>query len=303
MERRRDEWEDQLRHWAEGPGDTEHEQCENAERVVREAIFAHDGLRALRNDVEVFSQGSFRNGTNIPHKSRVDVSVCFKRHYLYTLPLGGLASDFRIGPPSFSYDAYRNTITKALRNYFGSESITIGNKSIRVHSNAYRIDMNVVPDWEHVEFFDLDDVSDVRKGVAFLERIASRMIVSYPKEHVACVLEKNRLTGGRFKRIVRVLKSLRGEMSEKRLINESLPSFLIESLAYNTPKANFEGGSYYTDTYNTLLYLVTWTQAEPRNVSKWVEANDIKFLFRPSQRWDPIQCHAFLSRALDYISA
>jgi hypothetical protein len=302
-ESRRDKWEEQLRHWVEAPGGTEHEKCENAERVVREAILAHDGLRALGNDVEVFSQGSFRNGTNILQKSRVDISVCFKRHYLFTLPLGGLASDFRIGPPSFSYDAYRNTVTKALRNSFGSENIAIGNKAIRVHSSTHNLDMNVVPDWEHVEFFDLEDISNTRKGVAFLERIASSMIVSYPKEHTASVWEKNRLTGGHFSRIVRVLKSLQEEMLERGLVGEPLPSFLIESLLYNTPNVNFEGASYYTDLCNALLYLVTWTHADPRNISRWVEANEMRFLFSPSQRWDPVQCHAFLSKALDYISA
>jgi hypothetical protein len=299
---RRDEWEDQLRHWAEGPGDTEHDKCENAERVLQEAIFAHDGLHAFGNDVEVFSQGSFRNGTNIPQRSRIDVSVCFKRHYLYTLPLGSTARDFRIGPPSFSYDAYRNTVTKALRNYFGSESIAIGNKSIRVHSHTSSVDINVVPNWEHVEFFDLENVCAIRKGVAFLERIASSMIVSYPREHVERVKEKNRLTSARFKRIVRVLKSLQEEMSERGLVRESLPSFLVESLVYNTPNANFEGASYYTDTCNALFYLATWTRADPQNISNWVEANDIRRLFNPSQPWDATKCYAFLSTALDYIS-
>ena len=67
-------WEDRFKSWSGGPGDTELEQCDNAERMVRKAIAQ---CPIVSNMVtEVFAQGSFRNNTNIAQESDIDISVC-----------------------------------------------------------------------------------------------------------------------------------------------------------------------------------------------------------------------------------
>ena len=78
------EWEDTFRGWAGGPGDTEHARCENAERMVRKALKADSELANL--STRVFSQGSFKNVTNIPQESDVDISACYTGAYYFDLP-------------------------------------------------------------------------------------------------------------------------------------------------------------------------------------------------------------------------
>jgi hypothetical protein len=55
------DWESKFTAWSKGPGTTEEEECENAERMVRAAIKAYDPLQ--RRDIRVFAQGSYRNRT------------------------------------------------------------------------------------------------------------------------------------------------------------------------------------------------------------------------------------------------
>lgn len=94
--RNADEWEARFRSWAGGPGDTELERYENAERMIRKAIVASPALENL--NIEVFAQGSFKNITNIAQESDVDVCVCLKDAIYYDIPDGTQAGEFGLGP-------------------------------------------------------------------------------------------------------------------------------------------------------------------------------------------------------------
>ncbi len=66
-------WEDVFSSWAQGPGRSESDKCENAETAVRKAITAD---RTLSNfDVSVFAQGSYKARTNIRQDSDVDICI------------------------------------------------------------------------------------------------------------------------------------------------------------------------------------------------------------------------------------
>ena len=66
-------WEDTLQSWAKAPGETEQQRCDNAVTAVRKAIDASSALEG--RDIRVFPQGSYRNRTNVPQDSDVDVCV------------------------------------------------------------------------------------------------------------------------------------------------------------------------------------------------------------------------------------
>src|SRR5258708_6011939 len=67
------DWEATFTSWAQGPSDTEAGKCDNAEGIIRKAISASAVLS--KRNVEVFTQGSYRNNTNVRLESDVDVCV------------------------------------------------------------------------------------------------------------------------------------------------------------------------------------------------------------------------------------
>ena len=298
MARSATEWERQFREWAEGPGDTELGRCDNAERMIRKAISASTDLKAMR--IDVFSQGSFKNVTNIPQDSDVDVSVCVTDLFYYRVPDGADKAALGLGGQSnFKYPPYKAAVAKALQDHFGKQNVTVGNKAIRIHSNSYRVDADVVPNCEYHYYYDTRDRSKHDVGVWF-QADDGKQCINYPKQHIERDLKKNAATKKRFKRIVRVLKSLQVEMHDKGIVTDTLPSFFIESLVYNVPDDRFNYASYKDNVQAVLAYLFNNTRPSD-DASKWLEANNIKYLFHSTQPWTKAQAHAFVSAAWNYV--
>jgi hypothetical protein len=290
-------WEDRFRSWAGGPGDTELERCQNAERMIRKALAQSSELKRL--DIEVFSQGSFRNVTNIPQESDIDISACLKSTEYFTLPDGATASDFGISPSTFDYASYKKAVADAIKAYFGSENVTVGNKAILVHSNTYRVDADVVANLISREYFDVSKPSLTRTGVKFLSD-DGKVIVNYPKQHIEQGVTKNSTTSKRFKRIARILKSLQVEMLDEKLVADRRPSFFLESLAYNVPDGSYGHGTYEADVRAVLAHIYNKTRPED-DASKWTEVNGVKYLFHESQPWTKAQANAFVLSAWRYV--
>lgn len=216
-----DEWEGRLRSWAGGPGDTELERCENAERMIKKAI-AQGELNNL--GIEVFAQGSFRNVTNIPQESDVDISVCLLDSFYFDLPEGVPPGEANITTPATNkFPAYKNSVEAALRAYFKDGQVQRGNKAIRVHSNTYRVDADVVANWEYREYFhNAQGILVYRSGVRFYADDGS-VVTNWPKQHIAEGIDKNSRTRRRFKRLARILKSLQVELLDEGTLKNRLP--------------------------------------------------------------------------------
>ncbi len=292
-----EEWEARFRSWAGGPGDTELERCQNAERMIQKAIVASPSLK--NSNIEVFAQGSFKNITNIPQESDVDVAVCLREVMYYEIPDGTEASEFGIRPIEFNYDTYKQDVTNALTEYFGKDNVTPGNKAIRIHSNSYRVDADVVPNLEFREYYDVNNPSRFRPGVRFYSG-DGKLITNYPKQHIENGIAKNGQTQKRFKRMARILKSLQVEMIDEKVLTKKLPSFFIESLIYNVPDDQFGASSYRSDVWNILAHLFNNTSPTD-DCTKWTEVNGVKLLFHPTQPWSKEDAHAFVDSAWNYL--
>ena len=297
MLRTTEEWETRFRAWAGGPGETELERCDNAERMIRKAIAASPSLKNL--NIEVFAQGSFRNITNIAQESDIDISVCLREAWYYEIPEGTKASDFNISSTEHNYHTYRQNVIDALSEYFGSDKVTPGNKAVRIHSNSYRVEADVVPTWEFHEYYDVRNPSKFRTGVRFFSS-DGKSITSYPKQHIECGLEKNAQTKKRFKRMARILKSLQVEMIDQKILTNALPSFLLESLVYNVPSDQFGTLTYRGDMQNVLAHIFNNTRPMD-DCTKWTEVNGIKFLFHPTQPWSKVNVNALADAAWSYL--
>jgi hypothetical protein len=290
------DWESSFSYWAKPPGKTEQEKCDNAERTVRKAVDASEILQD--RDVTVFSQGSYRNRTNIRTESDVDIAIRSRATFFFDLPDGVDAKDFEIvTPSSYSYAQYKNDVNQALWDYLGSKAVSRGKKAFDIHENTYRIDADALACFEYRWYW---EDGTYREGTAFIPDGGS-LVINWPDQNYEKGVAKNDATGRRFKAVVRILKALRSEMAAERVvIATKIPSFLIECLVWNVPN---EGFGHYTldgDVRYALAHLCNETRTL-ETCSEWGEINEYKYLFRCGQPWASQDANTFLNAAWNYI--
>ena len=292
------DWESDFRAWSKPPTATEADRCSNAESVVRNAIGSYDGF-AARN-VQVFAQGSYRNGTNVRTDSDVDVcvrcmDVCFSQ-----LPDGVSKADVGLVDASYTYAAFKNDVEAALIGYLGKDAVSRGNKAFDLHENTYRVDADVVPTFEHRRYVRTPAGGfDWLSGAELCPDRGAR-IINWPHQNYDNGTVKNGRTGQRFKKMVRVLKRLRNEMADSGISAvHPIPSYLVECLVWNAPDAAFGHDKYYDDVCHILASLFTATK-EDAGCAEWGEVNELKYLFRTSQPWTRAQAYAFIVAACGY---
>lgn len=124
-------WEDTFRSWGGPPGQTEKEKMENTENAIKNAIQKNDKLSQM--DISVFAQGSYKSRTSVRQDSDVDVCVCLNSTFFTRYPEGKTDSDYRNSEGSINFADFKNLVETALKNYFGSDKVTRGNKAFDIH--------------------------------------------------------------------------------------------------------------------------------------------------------------------------
>lgn len=288
-------WEDSFILWAKPPGKTEQERCENAAQAVRNAIKASDKLKD--RGIKIFTQGSYRNNTNVRQDSDVDVGILCYDTFFMDLPEGYTRENFGITPATYHYSQFKNDVGEALIAYFGSSSVHRGNKAFDIHENSYHVDADVAPFFEHRRYF---TNGEYLSGVELLPDNTGR-IKNWPEQHYSNGVDKNTATSKRFKALVRIIKSLCNEMADKGITEaKTIMGFLIECLVWNVPNDHFGHDTYKGDVRSCLAFLFNNTMTDEK-CSEWGEVSELKYLFRPSQKWTRQQAHLFISKAWDYI--
>jgi len=295
-------WESSFSTWANGPGKTEAEKCDNAETAVRKAIQSYEPLTGW--DISVFAQGSYKVRTNIRLESDVDICVRLDSPTFFAkYPEGKTREDFGNTKGTIAFADYRNLIDEALSKYFGKGSVFRGEKAFDIHANTYRVDADVVPALEHRRYtgrLNPDGSHHFYRGVAFNVNGGGN-IVNWPDQNYVSGNEKNSATNRRYKRVVRILKNLRTYMHSKDVAAANdISSFLIESLVWNAPNYCFSSDEYWENVKSVLAFLITNTRVLD-TCNKWVEVNEMKYLFRSSQPWTFEQAHAFVSAAWQFL--
>lgn len=288
--------EETLNRWSKGPGLTESTRCENAERIVREAVLGDAELAKLK--IDVFTQGSYRARTHVGGDSDVDICVRCRNTYLLYLPDGTTLETFGLGPASLQYRDFKNELERALRARFGPLGVNRGTKAFDVHENSYRVDADVVPAFEY-RHYNINGKFD--EGVAFIPDNGGSKIFNYPNQTEINGIARNTATGRKYKRCIRILKSLRNDMQGGGVAAaKNIASFLIECLVWNADVAAFEKEDYTAMIRYLLIDL--WNKTKPESdCSKWLEVNNLKCLFDLSQPWTKAQAHAFLLAAWQHM--
>jgi hypothetical protein len=302
------DWEGQFRVWASAPGLGEQQKIERAEYEVREAIRGSAALQS--RDVQVFAQGSYRNRTNVPRESDVDICVRCNDTFFYDMvppddnarPLMRKMAEAEIAPATYRYEDYRNDLEAALVTRFGRAAVVRGDKAFTVHETTRRVEADVVAAFEHRRYVGVDRYGHGTyvKGTEFLSDSGKR-IINWPQQHYDNGVAKNASTRERFKAMVRVVKNLRNEMTDTGVsAAEPIPSFFNECLVYNVDNPVFGNASYYAELREVLRYLYFRTK-DLALCQEWGEVNELKYLFRESQSWTREAGHAFILAAWQYV--
>ena len=289
------DWEAQFRQWAKPPGKTEQDRCDNATSMVRNAIKASQKLH--NRDISIFLQGSYRNNTNVRKDSDVDIVILCTDSLFNDYPPNMTREDFDLDPSTYSYGQYKNEVEEALFEYFGRPAVKRGNKAFDIHETSYHVEADIATFFEHRRY---RKDGTYYEGVALLTDKEQKRIINWPEQHYHNGVYKNTNTGTRFKSVVRVLKSLAVEMTEKGIRAADIPGFLIECLVWKAPNDNFQNPNYISDVRGTLAFLFNNTRTQEA-CKDWGEVSDFIYLFHPSQKWTYQEAHAFTSVAWDYI--
>ena len=293
-----DNWESVFRAWSEPASDSEEERYQRTERMIRAAL---EGLEAFSGrSYTVFTQGSYRNNTNVRLESDVDI-VVRSNDVLFSdrdaLPAGTTDADLGLPPAPYRYSQFKNDVQAALVASFGAGAVVRGNKAIRVRASSARVNADVVAAFEHRRY---------RRDRSYLSGIefpsdAGEQVINWPDQHYDSGVSKNLATSRRFKAMVRILKRLRNRMADEGIeVASPVPSFLIECLVWNVPTASFGGPTYTADVRSVLANTFNATLTDAA-CSEWLEVSQLKYLFRGTKPWTRQQAHSFLSRAWDYL--
>ena len=245
---------------------------------VRKALHAYSWPSDM--NYEVFLQGSYKNDTNLGRESDVDVVVRLNhrlRPRVARLSGQRLQEDASHRATYQGWKSFRDHALKAMRAKFGKAAKS-GRKTLQVPKGR------ILP-------ADADLVVTLRykEGIAFYLPDERRWVVSFPQQHHARGVKKERAAGQRFKRSIRMFKAARNRLVEtKALTKDDAPSYFIECLLYNVPENLFA-----PKLAPTYTGIVGWL--------KTVKLNDFKCqsgqaeLFGPGrEQWSEKKARAFV---------
>lgn len=272
-----------LSQWIKPSSDDEQTQQDRAQRMVTDAVKAHQPLKTAR--LSVYAKGSYANNTNVRRDSDVDIVVeCQDCVYFDYFP--GQDPDV---PSGSAYTGIwtpallRAEVTTAITKAFGSSSVdATGNIALTVAAVAgSRPSIDVVPSFDYMRYEDSQRAVSHRGSCVFPK--SGSKIVNWPDQQLVNGRAKNQRTGSRYKNYVRALKNAENKLAKSGTI-ESQPSYLMECLVWNVSDSTLKSGTLDEGFRATLVEL--WKGMDDGgNWNDWGEPNELKYVFRGSQKW------------------
>jgi len=194
---------------------------------------------------------------------------------------------------------FKNELEEALVARFGRNSVSRGSKSFDIKENTYRVESDVAAFFEHRRY---TSISNYLSGVEMIpDDYSPPRVRNWPEQHYENGVSKNDATSRRYKRTVRILKTLSNDMARNGIKSaKEAPSFLIECLVFNASSPCFNYTAYKPMVRAVLAELFNNTLNDEK-CSEWGEVCELKYLFKGSQPWTRQSAHQFLSDAWDYV--
>lgn len=245
----------QLQTWANAPTSGKIQQTYEQ---IKKALEQSEALKI--RDYEIYLQGSYANSTNIRVDSDIDIIVQLNstfNHNISRLPLEQQQLFHQtFSNATYHWTNFREDVINALVDYFGANLIQLGNKSIKLAGNDYRVNADVVPCLQHREYnsFTLWNKDNFIGGMKFWTINENKEIINYPKIHKKNAEDKNgqHHTDSMFKDLVRITKNIKRRLVENNGFDPKVaPSYFVECAIYNAPDEHFQ-----SDYQNTMEYIL-----------------------------------------------
>jgi hypothetical protein len=277
--------------------------------MVSAAITANDWLTL--QGVSVARQGSYHNNTNVRREADIDLRVVhpsLRVEYADNvhIPYANTALAYDDAPLTFDqiFTGLRTNLAANFRLRFGEPNVRVGNKAIRIKGvTGSRAEIDVVPAirFHHVTW--IDDASRYQRweGVAILGR-NGRWTRNFPEQHAANGKAKRARTANRFKKVVRIFKRLRADMTAHGAFQGNAPSFLVECLVYSVEDSYFLVES--DDRYERVRRVtrrIAELLANEQAADRLTEINGLKWLFHNDQAWTRADARTFAGAASAYL--
>jgi hypothetical protein len=293
--RSRCSWNDRLAHWEKPASDSEEATIERAANMVRNVMARNEWF--VGEGVQIAAQGSYYNNTNVRKEADMDLRAVHHGIYVEYAPGVNTAMAYQAlaySPTGRTFttlaDQMRREIARELRNRFDWHKVDdSGAKAIRLKgAMGSRAELDIVPCFKlhHIWFEPITRQYIPVEGVAILSKGGS-WTLNYPNQHHDNGVAKRGRTQHRFKKVVRMLKTLRDELVHDGVLDKgTIPSFLIECLVYRVEDPFFLIET--DDRYDRLLRIVRRMHELLSDATWWLtakEINEVKSLFGNHQAW------------------
>ncbi|WP_297547239.1 nucleotidyltransferase [Amycolatopsis sp.] len=273
--------EEKLAGWTGISSPTEQDKQDRTERMIREAIEAHAAFEGY--DIEVYVKGSYANKTNVRADSDVDVAVKCNELMYYEEQEPGVKPAGTPYTGIWTPSYLRSELKKALVAKFDDQVDDSGSTAFKINSSTARVDADVVPCFNYRYYF----ASGGHLSGARVFKNDGSSLENYSQQQLDKGNAKDGRTNSDYKKVVRIMKRVENLMVEND-VHRAVPSFFMECLVYNCPDEIFRRSTW-TDAVKGVISHV-WDNLdgdEPTdNSERWVEANDVKYLFHSAQDWD-----------------
>ena len=207
-----------------------------AERVKNQL----DKMKTESLNFEYEYQGSVSNNTHIKAHSDIDVLVIIDKYVALEHPL--VSSNPYKGNPIDDLMELRLTSEKHLKSAFPQADVNCsGAKSIGLSGGSLRRKVDVVPsNWFNTVNYDRTGRKHYR-GIEVFDKYEKVRIANTPFYHNYLLDVKDKNTYGNFKRIIRLLKTLKADSDQ----DISLSSYDIVAIAYYMDTSKYYTGDKY----------------------------------------------------------
>jgi len=293
------EREELLSLWASPSSNSEKEQQDRAERMVRNAVESWPVFNTVK--YRIYTKGSYPNNTNVRADSDVDVVVeCHE--VLYYDYADGVTGD---PSPPYPYQGpwtpprWRSEVDEAMVHTFGCDAVdTSGKIAVNISAVAgSRPSADVVPSFDYHLY--LDPARRIFHEGSCVFDTTGKKIVNWPAQQLENGRRKNTSTGGRYKRFIRVLKSAENRLAELGHIDD-MPSYFMECLVWNVPNNVLVTGSSLSIGFQATLASL-WSGLDDGAAHRWKEPNEIKRLFRTDAKWSVDDAKALVLATWRYL--
>lgn len=289
--------DDKLARWTGPSSVTEQDKQDRTERMIREAIYAHEPFRGMSR--AVYAKGSYANNTNVRSDSDVDIAVeCEEAVYWGEHTPGAHPSGGSPYTGEWTPMKLRSELVVAFKAKFGGAVDTSGSTAIQIHSTSARVEADVVPCFSYRYYF---SPTSFREG-AKVFKTDGTSVVNYSALQLANGRAKNTRTNQAYKKTVRILKRLENAMAEADYHRE-VPSFFVECLVYNCPDEIFSRSPWTAVVKATLAHIYTSLDGPEPSAQddRWVEVNEAKYLFSGVQKWTRQDARDFAYAGWNYL--